>query len=118
MAEILSDAQIRNLIGKVIINADENLINPNSIELKLGNEVLFHSTDEELKIKEGNFLKILPGETLTFSSYETLDFTSDTINEIYPNERLLGLLTPTTTMMREGISQVTTKIDTLDITEF
>ena len=111
MAKILADRDIRKLLGTVLINASEKCINPNGIELRLGRHVLFHSTGEEKELEEGYFLKVNPGETVSISSLEQIDFRSTTVREIFPDSMLMGLITPTTTMMREGISQVTTKID-------
>src|SRR5207302_3715676 len=59
----------------------------------------------------GMFLQVNPGETVIISSVETIDFTADTVRGVMPDIMLMGLITPTTTMMREGISQVATKID-------
>ncbi|MEW6669873.1 MAG: hypothetical protein AB1512_32085 [Thermodesulfobacteriota bacterium] len=111
MARILADKEIRSLIGTVLLNADEDFLNPNGIELRLGEHVLFHSTGEEKKLKTGQFLKVSPGENAVISSFEEIDFTSAAVNAVCPGCMLMGLITPTTTMMREGISQVTTKID-------
>lgn len=57
------------------------------------------------------FLQVNPGENVVISSVETIDFTAATVHAVLPNVMLMGLITPTTTMMREGISQVATKID-------
>ena len=111
MAKILSDNDIKLLLGKVIRNAEEKLINPNGIELRMGSSVRFLSTDEEMKIEPGCFLKVTPGDTVIITSLEELDFRREVVNEIFPDCSLMGLISPTTTMMREGISQVTTKID-------
>src|SRR5260370_12067636 len=111
MAKILPDKEIRKLIGIVILNADEDRINPNGIEIRLGTHVLFHSTDEEKELKPGMFLKIRPGETVTISSYETFVFTREAIHKIFPDCDLMALITPTTAMMREGIMQSATKAD-------
>ncbi len=111
MAKILADRDIRRLIGTVIINADENRINPNGIEIRLGKHVLFQSTDEEKELGPGVFLKVLPGETVTISSYEDFVFTRDAIHAVFPGCDLMALITPTTTMMREGIMQSATKVD-------
>jgi len=111
MARILADKDIRRLIGSVLVNADENLVNPNGIELRLGRHVLFHSTGEEKELGPDLFLKVGPGESVTISSIEQIDFKAQTVQAIFPGCMLMGLITPTTTMMREGISQVTTKID-------
>lgn len=111
MAKILADKNIRNLIGTVIVEGDENLLNPNGIELRLGKEILFHSTGEKKELSPGTFLKVHPGESISISSIETIDFRSETVGKILPDIMLMGFITPTTTMMREGISQVTTKID-------
>jgi deoxycytidine triphosphate deaminase len=111
VAKILADKDVRQLIGSVVIDADENLLNPNGIELRLGRHVLFHSTDEDREIGPGLFLKVSPGESAIISSIEQIDFRAATVQEIFPGCMLMGFITPTTTMMREGISQVATKID-------
>ncbi len=111
MAKILPDKEIRKLIGTVILNADQDRINPNGIEVRLGAHVLFHSTDEEQELGSGMYLKIRPGETVTISSYETFVFTREAIHKVFPGCDLMALITPTTTMMREGIMQTTTKVD-------
>ena len=111
MAKILADKDIRKLIGTVIVEGDEALLNPNGIELRLGKHILFHSTREEKELSSGTFLKVHPGESVSISSMETIDFNSATVEKVMPDSMLMGLITPTTTMMREGISQVATKID-------
>ncbi len=111
MARILADRDIRKLLGTVLIGADEKHINPNGIELRLGRFVRFHSTGEEKELSDGLFLKVNPGETLIISSLEQIDFRAATIQKIFADHMVMGFITPTTTMMREGISQVTTKID-------
>jgi deoxycytidine triphosphate deaminase len=111
MAKILADRDIKRLIGSVLVDAEAKLLNPNGIELRLGQDVRFHSTGEEKELSTGMFLQVNPGETVIISSIETIDFTADTVQAILPNTMIMGLITPTTTMMREGISQVATKID-------
>ncbi len=111
MAKILADRDIDRLIGTVLINADREFINPNGIELRLGSKVHFHSTGEESELQPGTFLKVNPGETVSISSLEKIDFTADTVGKIFRDKMLMGFITPTTTMMREGISQAATKID-------
>jgi len=111
MAEILSDKQLKKIIGEVIVDGDDKLLNPNSIELRLGKYIYFHSTDEEKILNEGDFVQIMPGETLSFSSFETIDFSKNTVWNFFKDSSLMAFITPTTTMMREGISQVSTKID-------
>lgn len=111
MAKILADKDIKRIIGRVLINADEKLLNPNGIELRLGKAVRFHSTGEEKELGPGMFLQVSPGETVVISSVEAIDFTAETVRSVMPDCMLMGFITPTTTMMREGISQVATKID-------
>lgn len=111
MAKILADRDIRKLLGTVLINANENYLNPNGIELRLGRFVRFYSTGEEKELSDGVFLKVNPGETVIISSLEQIDFQAPTVQKIFANHMLMGFITPTTTMMREGISQVATKID-------
>lgn len=111
MAKILSDKDIRGLLGSALIDADEQFINPNGIELRLGKHVIFHSTGEEKELGPGLFLKVSPGESISISSVELIDFRASTVHTRFPGSMLMGFITPTTTMMREGISQVATKID-------
>jgi deoxycytidine triphosphate deaminase len=111
VAKILADKDVRKLLGTVIFNADESRINPNGIEIRLGKYVLFQSTDEEKELGPDTFLKVLPGESVTISSYETFDFHKEAIGRVFPGCDMMALITPTTTMMREGIMQSSTKID-------
>jgi len=111
MGRILADKEIRGLVGSVLLNADPAKLNPNGIELRLGAHVLFHSTGEEKELGNGLFLKVSPGETVSIASLEQIDFTKAAVDAHFPNCMLMGFITPTTTMMREGISQVATKVD-------
>ena len=111
MAIILPDRDVKKLIGSVLANADPELVNPNGIELRLGKHVLFHSTDEERELAPGQFLKVSPGESISISSMELIDFRKSTVENLFPSCTLMAFITPTTTMMREGISQAATKID-------
>lgn len=110
MAKILSDKEVRKLFGTVILNADEKRINPNGIEIRLGKAVLFHSTDEQKELSPDMFLKVLPGESVTISSYERFVFTKEAIGKVFPGCDMMALITPTTTMMREGIMQSATTV--------
>jgi deoxycytidine triphosphate deaminase len=111
MATVLSDRDIKGLIGSVIKDAEPSLINPNGIELRLGHRARFISTGEECEIPPGSFLQIRPGESIVFASLESLDFSRETVSRIFPDCMLMALITPTTTMMREGAMNVATKVD-------
>lgn len=111
MAKILADKDIKRLTGTVIQRADDARINPNGIEIRLGKNILFQSTSEEKELGPGLFLKVLPGESVLISSYETFDFRTETVQKLFPGCSLMAFVTPTTTMMREGIMQSSTKID-------
>ena len=58
MARILAGRDIRRLIGTALMDADEQLINPNGIELRLGKHALFHSTGEDGELEAGKFLQV------------------------------------------------------------
>jgi deoxycytidine triphosphate deaminase len=111
VAKILPDRDVRKLLGTVILNADESRLNPNGIEIRLGKHVLFQSTGEERELVTGMFLKVRPGESVLISSYETFVFTKEAIEKVFPGCNLTAFITPTTTMMREGIMQSSTKVD-------
>ena len=111
MAKILPDSEIKKLLGTVLLNAHAEFVRPNSIKLRLGSRVKFLSTDEKFEIPEDCFLRIHPGESVIIKSLEVVDFSSETVKQHYAEGALYGLISPTTTMMREGISQVTTIVD-------
>jgi len=111
MARILSDREIKTLLKDVIIDGDPNLISPNGIELRLGAKVRFITTNEPKELKEGQFLVVHPGECVLISSLERIDFSPEIIHRHFPKCSLMAMITPTTTMMREGILQSATKVD-------
>lgn len=108
---ILPDRDIRRLLRDVIAGGDPNLINPNGIELRLGKSIRFLSTGEEKELEPDQFLKVCPGETVPISSLEKIDFSRETVQIHFPKCMLMAFITPTTTMMREGILQASTKVD-------
>jgi deoxycytidine triphosphate deaminase len=111
MAKILADRDIRRLLGAVILDAEEQRINPNGIEIRLGKDVYFQSTGEDKELGPGAYLKVRPGESVLISSFEDFRFTKEEIQKIFPDCDLMAFITPTTTMMREGIMQAATKVD-------
>jgi deoxycytidine triphosphate deaminase len=111
MARILSDREIRGLLTDVIKDGDASLLNPNGIELRLGQHVRFLSTGEEMDVPPGHFVRVRPGETVMVASLEYLDFTRETVGRHFPGKMLMSMITPTTTMVREGIIQAATKVD-------
>jgi deoxycytidine triphosphate deaminase len=111
MSKILSDREIKKLIGSVIKGADEKCLNPNGIELRLGSHIKFITTGEEKKIPAGHYVKVIPGESVIISSLEKLDFSKETVQKHFSGCMLMAFITPTTTMIREGITQAATKVD-------
>jgi deoxycytidine triphosphate deaminase len=111
MSRILSDREIKKLIGSVIQGADEKLLNPNGIELRLGDRIKFITTGEEKEIPAGHYVKVTPGECVIIVSLEKLDFSKKTVQKHFPGCMLMAFITPTTTMIREGIMQAATKVD-------
>jgi len=79
--------------------------------MRLGKHVYFQTTGEDRELGPDSFLKVRPGESVLISSYEDFRFSKETIQHIFPNCDLMAFITPTTTMMREGIMQAATKVD-------
>jgi deoxycytidine triphosphate deaminase len=111
MARILPDREIVLLLNKLILDGSSDCVRSNSYELRLGNRVKFDSTGEEMALGPGQFVEIQPGDFVTISSAEKLNFSRDAVAQIGKNVNLTGLITPTTTMMREGFLFTTTKVD-------
>jgi deoxycytidine triphosphate deaminase len=112
VAKILSDREIKNLLASDIVKgADEKCINPNGIALRVGRHVRFISTKEDKELSPGKYLRVIPGETVLIASLESIDFRAQTVHQHFENCALMAWISPITDMMREGIAQVTSKID-------
>lgn len=111
MAKILPDKEIRKLLNNAIIGGSPECVSSNSYSLRLGTKVKFDSTGEEMEIPPGCFLEIQPGDFVTVASLEKLDFSQEALSSMAKIGPLAGLVTPTTTMMREGFLFTTTKVD-------
>jgi deoxycytidine triphosphate deaminase len=111
MARKLSDREIGKLLEDVVQGGSKELLNPNGIELRLGDNVRYLSTSEQMKVPPGYFIRVRPGETVMVNSLETLDFSKQTVQKHFPGCMLMAWITPTTTMVREGIIQAATKVD-------
>jgi deoxycytidine triphosphate deaminase len=81
------------------------------MELRLGRRIKFISTGEEKAIPENHFVRVSPGESAIIASLERLDFSKATVQKHFPDCMLMAFITPTTTMIREGIMQASTKVD-------
>lgn len=112
MARILSDKEIEKLLeNEIIIEGDRNQVRANSYVVRLGKEVRFFSTNERKKGDIGDVLEINPGDSALITSLETIDFNALIIGKLYKGHQICAFLTPTTTLVREGLQLPTTKID-------
>jgi deoxycytidine triphosphate deaminase len=111
MADILPDHGINQLLGKCLLHADKDCVKSNTYECRLGRKARFRNTDEQVELQDGEYLEVGPGETVDLTSVEVVDFLPETVNKVFPGEALMGMLTNRTTLMREGISFASTKID-------
>lgn len=113
MATILNDIELKRLIGSVIVNGDEKCVRSNSYILRLGAHGEFTNTEKEFDISgtEKRGIKIPPGYGVGVTSFETLDFTRETVHKFYPNCDLHAFISPTTDLSRESISTQTTQVD-------
>jgi deoxycytidine triphosphate deaminase len=112
MATILSDHEIRKLLGKVIVGGDESCIRPNSYVLRMGDSGEFLNSGKEFSLgKKKKGIKIQPGHSVALTALETLDFRREVVHQIYPDYDLHGIVSPTTDLSREGIVAPTTQVD-------
>lgn len=112
MATILNDSEIKKLLGNVIYDGSDECIRPNSYIIRLGSVGEFINTGKEFTLgKSKKGIKVLPGHSVALTSFETLDFSRETVHKIYPDHDLHAFLSPTTDLSREGIVAPTTQID-------
>lgn len=112
MAQILSDAELKAVLGTIIVDGDPECIRPNSYVLRIGESGEFLNTGKEFslgKAKKG--IRVPPGHSVGVTSHESVDFRRDTVRKIFPDQDLHGLISPTTDLSREGIVAPTTQID-------
>lgn len=112
MATILNDAEIKKLIGTVIIDGDVTSIRPNSYVLRLGGEGEFLNASKTFslgKTKKG--IRIPPGQSVALTALETIDFRPATVERLYPGCALHAFISPTTDLSREGIVASATQVD-------
>ncbi|MCL2253247.1 MAG: hypothetical protein FWC09_02290 [Lachnospiraceae bacterium] len=115
MANILKDKEIEGLLGTVIINGMTENIRPNSYIIRLGSEGEFLGTGKSFVLGEKREQKkgiiLPPGHSVGVSSIEQINFTKETVDELFPKQALHGFLAPTTDLSREGIVVSSTQID-------
>ncbi|SRR6266496_1962145 len=112
MATILNDVELRKLIGTVIRDGDPDSIRPNSYILRLGGEGEFLNAGKTFALgKSKKGIRISPGHSVAVTAFETIDFSSATVDKIYPGCALHALISPTTDLSREGIVAPTTQVD-------
>lgn len=112
MATILSDTEIRKLLGSVIVNGDSESVHPNSYIIRLGEAGEFLNTGKEYslgKTKKG--IRIQPGHSVGVTALETIDFRRETVHKAYPDHDLFAIVSPTTDLSREGLVAPTTQVD-------
>ena len=112
MAQMLSDKEIRTLLGSVIVDGEPGSVRPNSYVLRLGRAGEFLNTGKEFELgKQKKGLKLQPGHSVAVTALETLDFRRETVHKHYPGCDLHGFLSPTTDLSREGIGAPSTQVD-------
>jgi deoxycytidine triphosphate deaminase len=112
MATILNDAEIKKLIGTVIIDGDPGCIRPNAYIMRLGGEGEFLNSEKEFILgKNKTGIIVQPSHSVALTAFETIDFRRETVHNVYPDHDLHGILSPTTDLSREGIVAPTTQVD-------
>lgn len=111
MASILNDTELKKLLGTVIVNGTEGSIRSNSYVIRLGRSGEFINSGKSFELSENKGIKLPSGHSVGVTSVEILDFSKETVNKIFPNQALHGLLTPTTDLSREGVVVAATQVD-------
>lgn len=113
MPTILNDAELKKLLGTVILGGGEDCIRPNSYIVRLGDQGEFINTGKEFTLddRKKKGIRIPPGHSVGVTAFETIDFRRETVHKLYPGCDLHGLVSPTTDLSREGIVAPTTQVD-------
>lgn len=112
MAEVLSDKELKSIIGTVIKDGAPNSIRPNSYVLRLGESGEFLNSGKAFKLGKGKKgIRVAPGHSVGVTARETIDFSRKAVREHFPDHDLHGIISPTTDLAREGIVAPTTQVD-------
>ena len=115
MAQLLSDKEIRSVLGTIIKDGDPSSVRPNSYILRLGPVGEYLTTGKEFRLGEGANEKkgiiVPPGQSVALTAVETIDFSRETVKQHFPECDLHALISPTTDLQREGVAAPTTQID-------
>ena len=112
MAEVLSDRELKRIIGTVIEDGDTGSVRPNSYVLRLGASGEFLNSGKAFKLGNGKKgIRVAPGHSVGVTARETIDFSRGVVEKLFPGHDLHGLISPTTDLAREGIVAPTTQVD-------
>ena len=112
MAEMLRDIELKAIVGKIIVDGDPASIRPNSYVLRLGADGEFLNSEKVFKLgKKKKGIRVSPGHSVGITSRESINFSSEVVNEFFPDHDLHGFISPTTDLAREGIVAPTTQVD-------
>ena len=115
MATLLSDEDIRKILGTVIKDGDPASVRPNSYVLRLGPAGEYLATGKEFLLGAGandkKGIVVPPGQSVALTAVEAIDFRRATVKEHFPDCDLHALISPTTDLQREGVVAPTTQVD-------
>ena len=112
MAEVLSDRELKRIIGTVIEDGDTGSVRPNSYVLRLGASGEFLNSGKAFKLGNGKKgIRVAPGHSVGVTARETIDFSREAVGKFFPDHDLHGIISPTTDLAREGIVAATTQVD-------
>ena len=115
MAQLLSDQEIRSVLGTIIKDGDPSSVRPNSYVLRLGPAGEYLTTGKEFRLGEGandkKGIVVPPGQSVALTAVETIDFRRETVARHFPDCDLHALISPTTDLQREGVVAPTTQVD-------
>ena len=115
MAQLLSDQEIRSVLGTIIKDGDPSSVRPNSYVLRLGSAGEYLTTGKEFHLGEGandkKGIVVPPGQSVALTAVETIDFRRETVGRHFPDCDLHALISPTTDLQREGVVAPTTQVD-------
>lgn len=99
--EMLIDAEIKKIIGTIILHGDKKYVQPASYDIRVGDEIYLPERAEKLNLKRGDFKHLQPFESVLVK----------TLEEVIIPKNMSCLLQPSSKLSTRGLIYTGGSID-------